>query len=958
MAYDLATVTNSGNQLLASVVSDKSSLVIDKIEVSNTQLASSTDLKSMTSISNVVQTLSANGYQKKDNSFIISTVLDNSSVTVDYQAWVFGIWAHEADGGSPILMSVITSTSSPDTIAKGSGTPIDYNYKFITTFSNTSSLTIQMASDTYAANDTVLHNSGDETATGTKTFQEIKISNNKFPNLVQTDGQYITLDGGNSEIVPANDSKVVHTTDMRKPASDVAGIEEVNAKQDKIGYTPADDSKVVHSADTSNWQKNKVTNDDGTPFIRLNSSNQDLSATLMSLSSGFHTVYANIAVQNSPFSGRSSAKGVIDIQINTAGNNAFGEGFLIGYTNQGILMYHIWLDGSKANYTQIADDSKVAHLSGDNNFDTVPTVNNNPLLLASSLPSDLARTGQDANFTGKLQRNGKDVATTDDLTIVYAGVPSLSFDNNGNYTITASKNADIAHITDYALYYRVKGNGDFTQVALTPDKLTGTIDLSKVTTATNFESYATATNVFGESDPSATVQWSYDPAKASSTPPTLAIADDGTYTITAPATTPTAIVKYFLYYNVDGQSDSTKLDVGTKLTGNLKELIAKPDKTTTYDIQATAMNANAESGVSNSLQFTYIPIDDNIYGASWDRKSSPTLTRTDAAVGLKAGINGSQNDFDNVGPWKGMHRVTDSMNNVFVRVPKFYIRKTQTGDPDNGTATWQVSLVSHGDDWYLPKGFWDFENSKELDYIDIGAYDATGSSSKLTSVAGKTPLVNLSIAKFRSAAKANGTGYQIWDIHAWDMLQVLFIIEFATLNSQSIMEGFDSGSGSANSGAADSHKGSSGTDGSGSSAMSYRGIENLYGNVWQFCDGVNFKDNQPWVCEDATNYQSDLFASPYVRTSYTATSDNANNYIKALGFDSVHPYAQFTTDDSGSESTYYADYDWPGSGNTILETGGYWVYGAGGGLFLSGRYNSSTSAVAYAGCRLLKKALP
>ncbi|WP_459520325.1 hypothetical protein [Lactiplantibacillus plantarum] len=44
----------------------------------------------------------------------------------------------------------------------------------------------------------------------------------------------------------ADDSKVVHSTDMRKPASDVAGIEEVNAKQDKIGYTPADDSKVLH----------------------------------------------------------------------------------------------------------------------------------------------------------------------------------------------------------------------------------------------------------------------------------------------------------------------------------------------------------------------------------------------------------------------------------------------------------------------------------------------------------------------------------------------------------------------------------------------------------------------------------------------------------------------------------------------------------------------------------------
>lgn len=110
----------------------------------------------------------------------------------------------------------------------------------------------------------------------------------------------------------SDDSKVVHTTDMRKPASDVAGIEEINAKQDKIGYTPA-------------------------------------------------------------------------------------------------------------------DDSKVAHLSGANNFDTVPTVNNNPLLLASSLPSDLARTGSDQEFTGK---NTFDTAPIDKTTgnpyITKDGVPEVS----------------------------------------------------------------------------------------------------------------------------------------------------------------------------------------------------------------------------------------------------------------------------------------------------------------------------------------------------------------------------------------------------------------------------------------------------------------------------------------------------------------------------------------------------
>lgn len=45
-----------------------------------------------------------------------------------------------------------------------------------------------------------------------------------------------------------NGSKSPSKKTMGKTASDVAGIEEVNAKQDKIGYTPADDSKVVHNS--------------------------------------------------------------------------------------------------------------------------------------------------------------------------------------------------------------------------------------------------------------------------------------------------------------------------------------------------------------------------------------------------------------------------------------------------------------------------------------------------------------------------------------------------------------------------------------------------------------------------------------------------------------------------------------------------------------------------------------
>ncbi|WAD03152.1 hypothetical protein ORR04_13825 (plasmid) [Levilactobacillus brevis] len=69
-----------------------------------------------------------------------------------------------------------------------------------------------------------------------------------FHDMFKVNGNYQISLGSGEYFTPADDSKVVHTADMRKPASDVAGIEEVNAKQNLIGYTPADDSKVVHNS--------------------------------------------------------------------------------------------------------------------------------------------------------------------------------------------------------------------------------------------------------------------------------------------------------------------------------------------------------------------------------------------------------------------------------------------------------------------------------------------------------------------------------------------------------------------------------------------------------------------------------------------------------------------------------------------------------------------------------------
>ena len=203
-------------------------------------------------------------------------------------------------------------------------------------------------------------------------------------------------------------------------------------------------------------------------------------------------------------------------------------------------------------------------------------------------------------------------------------------------------------------------------------------------------------------------------------------------------------------------------------------------------------------GLITRLQRRIDTLDERtIYGASWAKVASPTLTRTDAAVGMvaNAGVDGQivQNDFDNAGIYRDIVDVTDSLGNVFRRFPKCYIRKTNS----DILRTWQISKYPHPG-FYRPSCFWDFTNSKELPHVDVAKHKATkDASNKLESKPNLYPLVGDTIVNFRTFARNNNAGgllgYQQLDIHVVDILQALFYVEFATLNSQAIMQGYTTG---------------------------------------------------------------------------------------------------------------------------------------------------------------------
>jgi hypothetical protein len=431
-----------------------------------------------------------------------------------------------------------------------------------------------------------------------------------------------------------------------------------------------------------------------------------------------------------------------------------------------------------------------------------------------------------------------------------------------------------------------------------------------------------------------------------------------------------------------------------------------------------------------------------IYGVLWDKSSSPTLTRTDASIGMVANIGvGSavvRNDFDSATIYREITTVTDTLGNSFVRIPKFYIKKTDA----TAYKQWQICKYQQTG-FYLPKCFWDYTNSKELDYIDVGKYPASISGTVLQSVSGAFPLVNTNIVNMRSYATANNTGgllgYQQLDIHVIDVLRTLFFIEFATLNSQAIMPGFSNGKyvptdtataagsstnriivtnaigatyavgqtigigtalgggqiasnrvvqsitvdtpsagstaivfdGSAvtvttgnilyntawKNGFSSGITASSGviTANTDKYPMSYRGIENIYGNIYQFVDGVNITANQSWVCANAAQYASNVFASPYEVLSYA--NGNTNGYVSAMGYDSGHLYSEFPTAVAGSATTYYSDYYYQSTSTYIASFGGLWNDGSSDGIsYWDLTHSSSFTGINFGG-RLLKKPL-
>lgn len=316
---------------------------------------------------------------------------------------------------------------------------------------------------------------------------------------------------------------------------------------------------------------------------------------------------------------------------------------------------------------------------------------------------------------------------------------------------------------------------------------------------------------------------------------------------------------------------------------------------------------------------------------------------------------------------------------VMVEIPETYVRTVYRGS----TVTWEVAHIPT-EGFELHPAFEGGAVSK----VYIGAYDAvvydTSAASvidglnsdnnssrvdlvndELYSTSGNYVMVGLTRDEFRQLA-AN-TGFQLYDYYQWQLVQLLWITEYGNWNSQDVLGrgNVDRSYPASSNNQGDSphtvnglsnqfgnYSGSVAT-GDGEPFVTYRGIENIWGNCWQFIDGVNVNNRQIFASTNEATFEDDIGTGDYssVGTALPTATESPIKDWQAVD----HVFVPKTVNDGASTSTYIGDAIWTDSGWRTISAGGGADNAASAGLCACSANLAASHRRRTRGSRLSKK---
>lgn len=354
---------------------------------------------------------------------------------------------------------------------------------------------------------------------------------------------------------------------------------------------------------------------------------------------------------------------------------------------------------------------------------------------------------------------------------------------------------------------------------------------------------------------------------------------------------------------------------------------------------------------------------------------------------------------DDWNKWEDGVTITDDSSGrapeVMVEIPEHY--RLLVATPDN---TVEIRMSEYN----LP-GYTKVEKKYIGAYEGVINTDSVDTQNTLRSIAVSTlklkPVVNKTRNQFQTFARGNNRTNN-WNIYTYDAhrdLTWLFVVEYATLNSQKAFnanltaegyhqgglgEGITTGIVTVNGAIRYSfvHSGVTKSLGNGTGIIEYthtntnaegastgtkvvnvpryRGIENPFGHVWKNVIDVVVAgtDNSVYICKDYTKFGTfeggtnptaeQLIAAGYELQDFKE-STITSQYVKKLVNNNQADLFPAIVGNGASTTTYYCDYHWTNAIATprTLLIGGYLVTGSGAGLFLL--YSSLNLAYSSAG---------
>ncbi len=259
-----------------------------------------------------------------------------------------------------------------------------------------------------------------------------------------------------------------------------------------------------------------------------------------------------------------------------------------------------------------------------------------------------------------------------------------------------------------------------------------------------------------------------------------------------------------------------------------------------------------------------------VYGLVWDygqggglarlTPESDPLGRVTAQISgqpsAAVGAEGGQSPCDQLAPWKDMARYNvDSAGQVVpfagyqqdtvVWIPPFY------GDIHRDEEAGKLYI-------YLADGAAEGLSLHPGSGRYVARY-ATGAN--FVSRTGQDPVWGESRDYFRQGAADKGGGWAQYDLAAYSAICLLYLVEWCGWDSQGaigkgVVQEADMPAATGGTDAMTYHTGrAAGTDGQ--TAVQYRWLENLWGNVAQWVDGINLLDGQGYFCLEPGQWADD-----------------------------------------------------------------------------------------------------